>query len=311
MYFVGKEHQISDNRHPLIFKEEFVASEIVALTSKTYVCRALDGVSIKAASKGVNKKALAARGDPFQLYKQVLDSGKANGAENRGFRAINGQMFTYRVWRMAFPYLYLKRDLVPDPNGGLAHYTRCLQNYVLRPTPKEHLSIQIDMPLLEMDNSSLQFTYASYNVSTIRQALCLAKYNYAVTFHGAMAPTNTRLKQLDTILKSADPAILRRIYDQLEETGEYSRECYNELYAIVSRRMDAHPLLYSCIDVTSHMYIVNASSEDKTWGNGHSPSVTRYRQGAFAEGGNYLGKVYMSIRKRLAQAVSLPITATY
>ena len=290
----------SDNKHPLLFKLETHAQEVVALTSKTYVCIGFDNKLAKSASKGVSKRFVL-QNDPLALYKQVLTSGVPNGATNRGFRAINGQMYTYHVWRSAFPFLYLKRDLVRDANGGTTHTSPL--KIVLSPCPKIYICLQTDMKLLSADCDDLQFSYHGFHMKSIRQAHTFAKLNVITsTPFPSRSLQHIQMQRVTlqkNILQSSDPKTLHKILQDMGHSDEFARDEQDILRSIVDARMSHHPLLYRLIDLDSEQYIVNACQFNSVIGNGRNVLVTRYKKDAHLEGKNLLGKVYMQIRSQL------------
>lgn len=294
-----QEHNFDDQKEPGLWKVEISAQTVIALTSKTYVCQAADG-KIKLSCKGVNRK-LVQRSNPVEMYSSVLDTKQPRGSENRGFRSVNGQTFTYSVYRDAFPWLYLKRDVL---EGGC--YTRTL-NVVLRPSPKIHLCLQQDLKPLGPDYA-LEFPYAGFNVQTIRQAHCLMKFVY----RSSCVQTNCSQHNSDTsnnivlhgkILKTTDAKKLHSFVVSMGDCALWSRDEYDVLYYIVLQRMSTHPSLNLHLDVNDLRYIVNACPLNAVLGNGESHRVTRFKKDAFLQGGNYLGKIYMTIRTQLANVL--------
>lgn len=282
---------LEDQKEPGLFKREATADIVIALTSKTYVC--VDSKDkVKLSCKGVNKK-IVARNSPLDIFRRVFETRQSEGSENRGFRSIKGQTFTYTIFREAFPWLYLKRDVLA---GG--SYTKTLP-VVLQPCPKIHLSLQTDLKELGPDHI-IDFEYAGYKVKTIRQAHCLMKYIYCVRYN---VLRENHLLLLSQILKETAAKEVNDLLVKMGYCEEWCKEEYNTLYYIVLSRMTQHPDLHNLLDIEDQRYIVNACSLNKTMGNGESPGVTRYRKDAFLQGGNYLGKIYMIARTTLKSIV--------
>ena len=291
------EHNRNDQKHPLLFKLEFDAQEVIALTSKTYFCVGFDGTSTKFASKGVQKRWVR-QNQPKQIYQQVLDTGVPKGAENHGFRPINGTMYTYCTYRTAFPFLYLKRDLI-NAEGEGPHYTRTLPNVVLKPCPQEYICVETDMPLLCADNDQLIFAHLGFHVTSIRQAYTLSKLQHVRMSQPQLLEPDEFLDLQKRILETTDAKVLNKISLQLGICTLFAGNELQVLFGIVQTRMDAHPLLYRVLDVDSIKYIVYACQLSDVLGNGQNRRVTRYKPLAYLEGKNYLGKVYMRIRSDL------------
>ena len=279
---------LGDQKEPGLFKQEARADIIIALTSKTYVCVDSDN-KIKMSCKGVNKR-LMLRSRPLEVYKQVLESRVSAGSINRGFRSIKGRTLTYSIFRNAFPWLYLKRDVLP---GG--SYTKTLP-VVLRPSPKFHLSLQGDLIEIGPDYL-LEFEYAGYKVQTIRQAHCLMKYVYCDRFKSL---SENHLSLMSSILKTTEASELHKLLNTLGGCEQWSQAEYDAIYYIVTSRMSQHAHLHLLLDLKDQRYIVNACHFNNVMGSGQNHRVTRFRKDAFLQGGNMLGKVYMLIRTTLA-----------
>ena len=210
-------------------------------------------------------------------------------------------MFTYHVWRSAFPFLYLKRDLVRDTNGGTTH-TRPL-NVVLRPCVKDYLCLETDLPLLSSDCDDLVFTFRGFHMQSIRQAHTMAKLHLimSITYPSSsqLHVQHQHVSLQKKILQTTDKKTLHKLLQDMGLSNEFAREEYNILHAIIDARMSAHPLLYQLIDITSERYIVNPCHMNAIIGNGRNALVTRYKLDAYLEGKNLVGRVYMHIRSRL------------
>ena len=104
-----------DLRSPGKFKMEFLANNnlggVVALCSKTYY--AYNAETYKISTKGIQH-----RGNQLDLTKdrflEVLESQKSSGAINKGFKALNGKVYTYSQPRNGLSFLYIKRQVLPD-----------------------------------------------------------------------------------------------------------------------------------------------------------------------------------------------------
>lgn len=285
---------LEDQKEPGLWKKEYTAKSVIALTSKTYCCVAADD-KVKLSCKGVNRN-LVLMSDPLEIYSSVLETKQARGSENRGFRSVRGETFTYSVYRNAFPWLYLKRDVL---EGGC--YTRTL-NITLVPAPKIHLCLQNDLVPLGPD-FELTFPYSGYNVQTIRQAHCLMKFMYCAQ-HNTLATNHIVLHS--KILKTTRAKELHTLLQSMGECQPWSKDEYDVLYYIVLQRMTSHPTLNQHLDSNDKRYIVNACPLNAVMGNGENHRVTRFKKDAFLQGGNYLGKVYMIVRNQLDRVLNSP-----
>ena len=98
-------------RTPGLFKIEFSGDGIVALCSKTYIC--FGGKETKVSCKGVQKKRNMERLTK-KNYLDVLRLQRSGYGINKGFRAINGKIFSYAQKRYGISYMYCKRKVLPD-----------------------------------------------------------------------------------------------------------------------------------------------------------------------------------------------------
>ena len=103
-------HKQHDKRTPGLMKVEFQATDIVALSSKSYVAINTDTNKIKYSMKGVNNIFV----DPYQHYKTVLDNRSNFKAENRGIVLCNNTMYSYHQEKLALSYFFCKRKVHND-----------------------------------------------------------------------------------------------------------------------------------------------------------------------------------------------------
>ena len=280
-----------DARTPLLMKREYVAKLMISLCPKTYVCLHRSGEGVKLSCKGV-QKALVKSKDPVRMYRDVLETGVADGSLNRGFRSLKGRMYSYSVFRQAFPYLYLKREVLP---GG--KFTKCLQNVVLDPCPVYYFCLHSEAKELTLDSGEKPFTTCGYTVQTIRQAMCISKY--ALCTNQDKNPMRHSVRLFAAILKTTDANTLVKLHAGLGECEEYEQNQFSILMHIVERRMQEYPGLYNLLVSSGRQLIVNGCQYDRVLGTGSNFRECRYRKGAFLEGMNLLGKVYMTLRVRL------------
>lgn len=104
-------HIQHDKREPGLFKEEFRATEMIALNAKTYACYDEETDHLKFSCKGVNKNLLD---DPLPKYRKVLDKRTNIKSHNRGFRTMNNSIHTYDLTKFGLSYFYAKRKVADD-----------------------------------------------------------------------------------------------------------------------------------------------------------------------------------------------------
>lgn len=98
-----------DKRTPGLFKVEWSGDGCIALTSKTYIC--FGSRDTKLATKGVTKRLNKFCKDD---YLSVLRTKKNGVGVNVGFRTDGVRIRTYRQYKVALPYLYIKRIVEDD-----------------------------------------------------------------------------------------------------------------------------------------------------------------------------------------------------
>ena len=301
-----KRHHEDDAKEPGIFKLETKCQQIVALCSKTYVCLQSAG-EVKLSAKGVNNKVVK-RDNPLEKFKQVLESRQSSGSVNVGFVERRGKIFTYSAYREAFPWLYVKRRVLP---GGC--FTRTI-DIVLNAHPRSCLTLQGDLEVLGPD-FELAFTHRAgeekVNARTIRQALCLIKHAFCI-----FSPTKSNVASRQAvkrnlpvvttqhdILTTIHAKTLNDYMDRMGTCEAFEKIKAGIIEAIVESRMEQYPQMKTLLSTTRGYRIINACPYDNSWGNGANFRVTRWRRGAPEQGENMLGLAYVAIRSRLLSLV--------
>ena len=280
-----------DQRVPLLMKLEYSAKMMISLCPKTYVCVHASGEGVKLSCKGVQKR-LVLKGDPVRVYKRVLDSGIPAKSVNRGFRSINGKMYSYEAVKDAFPFLYLKREVL---EGNC--FTKVLSNIVLDPCPVHYFCLAMEAKELTLDYDKNPLNANGYMVKTLRQAVTVIKYGFCTSNPVNPMPHSVRL--FSNILRTTDAKQLSYMQKQMGLCEIYDQNIYSTLYNLVERHMNTYPGLYNVLVKSGNQFIVNSCCYDPVLGNGTNHRETRYRKEAHLEGQNYLGKVYMTLRTRL------------
>ena len=299
--------ELADNKTPLYWKCEQVSTKMISLTSKTYICVNENDTNkttnTKMSCKGVNKRVVMAN-NPYRLYKSVMESQQSFGSTNTGFRNINDHMYTYKCQRLAFPFLYLKRAFVQGENIPVGVYTQGYIDLTLIQAPKHYFCIQTDAPVLDADYDKNAFRFEDYSVKTVRQALCLAKFDI-VTDQGNPPKKkqkftfNQETITAKKIMDTTDPYTLTAMMDKLGESDVFTQNEFSILYKIMGIKFDKHPqLLQHLIDSQSE-YIVNACPFSARLGTGANHRVCRWQEGTYLCGTNLYGKVLMTYRSML------------
>ena len=108
-------HSQLDKREPGLFKEEFRATEMICLCSKTYCCYDSQTKKTKFSSKRLNKHFLKESSNgPLHNYRKVLNDVSDIGSIIRGFRVRNHAVYTYEQSKNGLSFFYSKRKLHSD-----------------------------------------------------------------------------------------------------------------------------------------------------------------------------------------------------
>ena len=97
-------------RTPGLFKLECEGSRMIALCSKCYYSKELEGEKKKFSTKGVSKKQ---NDITWQRFKSALDDRK-DMATNTGCRMNNGRMVTYEQQKLGLSANYDKHRVLED-----------------------------------------------------------------------------------------------------------------------------------------------------------------------------------------------------
>ena len=307
-------HNKVDNKFPALFKVEVIAELVVALCSKTYVCRSADKQN-KLSAKGGNKKTIMqSKTNPVSRLRQVLRTQKPNCVTNRGFKVGGGKVQTYETTKEVFPFFYIKRQVLAN-----TYHTKAYEDLVLNPVPKTYICLVTDMTYLSADFAwPCKFKYLGHRMQTIRQALCYGKLRYVQ----AMVSAELRGEEMEVEEVGDGRRRKRRrreqeriipTLDQIRSTTHagtlvgmmrgmgacitFDKDLYSIVYAIVESFMNKYSQAkWTALLKSENEMILNCCHLDPLLGNGSSPSVTRWNRKAVQQGGNYLGKVYMNMR---------------
>ncbi len=104
-----QKHANYDRRTPGLFKLEASGDEMICLSSKTYLLKS--GREYKLSCKGVSKATIQ---DVGSIFKRALFQKENVYVTNKGFRARENGVCTYRQTKLGFGYFYCKRLLSPN-----------------------------------------------------------------------------------------------------------------------------------------------------------------------------------------------------
>lgn len=166
-------HRKFDAREPGLWKTEATGTEILCLSSKTYLLTEHEK-PVKMSCKGANKCAVKT---PLDVYRKVLFQKETGQVENRGIRKIDNMISTYHQKRNSFHYFYVKRTVLDDGVSTMP------LNVALTPWPHSFKVLGFNDPLanvhfrpLIIDNKTF---FCSSQVLLYKQALFEEKPNLA------------------------------------------------------------------------------------------------------------------------------------
>ena len=281
-----------DSKTPGLYKEEVKCDQIIAMASKTYVCKSISDNAIKLSAKGCNKLRMLAK-DPYSLFEKVLKTHQPANTLNRGFRMHQSAMHTYVQKKTAVTFAYYKR-IVLEAGGGI--YTVPLK-VILQPVPPKFLCLQTDCKPLSIDFSDILFTdQEGMRFLTIRQA-----YVYKMICHHL--PENDMLQT--NVLRSRDAAQLVKIQRQINEDSEWEQIRYDVISSLINQRFEQNvPQLQNYLLMEKNeekLPFANACEFDTYLGMGISPKELRWRPD-YDEGRNVVGEIYNRLRWSLYHA---------
>ena len=108
------DNHLYHSRSPGLMKQEMDIQKFRVLNPKTYIVQATDG-TIKRCMKGINHCGNEEL--DFPAYESVAVEGEPKFAQNRGFRCINGILYSYCLKKRALVRLCYKRrasEAFPD-----------------------------------------------------------------------------------------------------------------------------------------------------------------------------------------------------
>ena len=256
---------------------EWQGDLIIALCSKTYIA-VDDAGKMKISAKGINHATLRSN-DPLAKFRKVLHSQRPESGVNKGFRALNGQVFTYSQEKRCLPYFYCKRYVHDD---GI--FTSCL-DVVLNPVPKKYICLQTDLPQLA-PGFHAKFSVGEYSFVTIKQAL---------TFFKQQSHDQEDHEALALIQRTSDCYELDKLAKAIPVNYRWSLGFSRTLEKIVTNRMEQYPHYYVILATAGTKTIINADERDIRCGIGENPRAARWCPDAHLKGRNLLGLLYSQL----------------
>ena len=298
-----KECELVDSKYPGLWKLEKKAKMLCALASKTYICIGMDD-SVKISSKGLNQRALKEKGDPYELFTSVLKTGISQGATNVGFRILKDKIFTYKCYRSALPYFYIKRKCITE----CGVFTKAYENMVLIPAPKQYFCLGIDAPELNLDDER-EIIVEYYRMSTLRQAHCFMKFKLSCNQPRKSKKKLSKHEQFARILSTTNPKELSQIEREIQAEDDFYAHEFDIMYQLVGKKINKYPDILQSLAKAGTNYIANTCSLNARLGTGISPAETRWRESsAFIAGKNILGKVYMTYATMMRSTLKIEST---
>ena len=235
---------------------------------------------MKISAKGINHASLRAD-EPLQKFWSVLRSTLPQSGVNKGFRAVNGEVYTYSQQKQCLPYFYCKRYVNDD---GI--FTSTLQ-LTLCPVPKLFLCIQTDVPELGPDFVK-SFKVEEILFYTIRQAIVYFRQKHC---------DSNNCDTLNQIMSKTDSYSLENINRAIDYHQFWIMRYSTYMKTILSCRLRQNPELGIILANTGDKKLVNADPRDSIGGCGDSPRTTRWCSEAYLRGRNMIGDVYATLRR--------------
>ena len=106
------------------------------------------------------------------------------------------------------------------------------------------------------------------------------------------------LATLEQIRATQHAASLVGMMRGMGACAAFDKDMYMIVYEIVERFMAKYSdAKWAALLKSEEEFLVNCCELDPLLGNGSSPAVTRWNRKAVTQGGNYLGKAYMNMRR--------------
>ena len=270
-------HIAFDKRTSGLFKQEAIGTEMICLSSKTYVLKESD-TNCKYSCKGINKSCVTS---PLQTYKSVLDSKEPVSAQNVGFRARNNTIWTYQQERQGFGYFYCKREVLDD---GV---TTVPLQLLLNPWP------QNDVYYFE-ESDPLGHTYKCFLTSKDKEftsAAQLFSYEKAL-FH--------KMDVLaESILESKSPIAAAKMGNEIENSAEWYRVRDGIMLDILRIKSNQDHCIKDILEREHSQNFVSLNKYNTYWDCGHDKQVAEVTEPKKFPGQNRLGELWKEIAKEM------------
>ena len=101
----------------------------------------------------------------------MLETHQSQLVQNKGFRVIDGQIYTYELTKTGFSYFYCKR-IVSDDGIHTSPF-----NIKLRPLQTQHVCLSLNIPLLSpaCDNPKFWFIHNGVTFKSVLHTLAVFK----------------------------------------------------------------------------------------------------------------------------------------
>ena len=266
-------HIAFDKRTPGLFKHEAEGSEMICLSSKTYVLKE-DQDRYKLSCKGINKSRVD---NLIEIFRRVLATKESAHKQNIGFRARNNSVWTFLQERAGFGYLYCKREILDD---GVR--TRPLA-LTLTPWPDHNIHcFDPYSPLGMLRPCSIRKYDKVFGSAAHLCNFEKAMGNAAVGLRNAIESAR---KPVDAVKLGTKIKLMPKWYDCRDEVMEN----------VLNLKLEQHPKVLTYLENVKGKTLVCIDTFDGYWGCGHKTEVAELTDPNRFAGQNKLGELWTGI----------------
>ena len=269
-------HIAFDKRTPGLFKREAEGSEMISLSSKTYVLKESSD-SYKLSCKGINKSRVD---DPIDIFRSVLNTKETVHRHNIGFRARNNSVWTFLQERAGFGYLYCKREVLED---GVR--TKPL---ALTLTPWRDYNTHCFHPY-----SPLGMLYPC-SLRKYDQVFGSAAHLY--NFEKAMG--NASVVVRNAVKAAKNPVDAAKLGSKIKLTSKWYDRRDDVMENVLNLKLEQHPKVLTYLENVKGKRLVCIDNFDGYWGCGHEIKVAQLTDPECFAGQNKLGYIWNDIAEQ-------------
>jgi predicted NAD-dependent protein-ADP-ribosyltransferase YbiA (DUF1768 family) len=271
-------HLAYDNRTPGLCKLEAEGVKMICLSSKTYFLK-INKENYKLSAKGVNKSLL---GNCLDKFESVLASQKTESAVNRGFHLHKREMYTYKMRKNAFGFLYMKRQVHED---GI------------------HTS-PLDLVLCPWEEDNSCYFWSEQHVLSPLHRFKLEKYGLVFSsiehlFQYERGIVYGDRELWEKALTNISARLLRKCKNDLPFKHKWVKSMDERLKSIMKLKILTHPETKKYLEFNKNNQFVFAYSGDKYLGCGLEYDIAIVTKSELYPGQNKIGEIWGELSKEL------------